>query len=153
MFKNPEFLQVIIDGLNFLATDREVIIYAYVIMPDHIHLVVKGNDLSKHISSFKSYSARRILDALEDHKLWTHLNVFKEAKCKFKKDRTHEFWTEGFHPKQIISSKMMEQKINYIHQNPVKTGLVANEHDWLHSSFNDYYGNSRGLVNIRLFDG
>lgn len=152
-FKKPEFLRIIIDGLNFLVAERKIIIYAYVIMPDHLHLVVKGKDLSKHISSFKSYSARRILDTLEGHKLHTDLSVFKKAKRTFKRDRAHQFWTEGFHPKQIFSVKMMEQKINYIHLNPVKAGLVVYEHDWLYSSYNDYYGNSKGLVKIKLFDG
>jgi|AntRauTorckE6833_2_1112554.scaffolds.fasta_scaffold00420_12 REP element-mobilizing transposase RayT len=153
VFEQEEFAQIITEGLNFLVNEREVDIYAYIIMPDHIHVIAKGINLGKHFSSFKSYSARRIIDSIERNKMHDLLNAFKEAKRKFKKDRTHQFWAEGFHPKQIFNTDVMRQKISYIHYNPVKVGLVTHPKIWKNSSFGDYEGKTSGLVKIKLFTG
>ncbi|MFD2532915.1 REP-associated tyrosine transposase [Gracilimonas halophila] len=152
VFEQVEFAQIITDGLNFLVDERDIDIYAYVIMPDHIHIIAKGKNLGKHVSSFKSYSARRIIDSLERNKMRYFLNAFKEAKRKFKKDQTHQFWAEGYHPKQIFNTDVMKQKIGYIHYNPVKAGLAAHPKTWKNSSFGNYNGKTSGSVKINLFN-
>lgn len=148
-----EFRYIIIDGLNFLSRQRGINIYGYVIMLNHIHLIAQGQNLSKCISGFKSFSARQIIDSLieEGDKFW--LNRLKTAKVNIKTDREYQLWTEGFHPKQVFSDKVMEQKLNYIHYNPVKAGLVKFESEWVYSSFGDYYGSSAGSVDIVLYQG
>jgi REP element-mobilizing transposase RayT len=153
IFKDKSCCEVIIDGLNFLIGERGIRIHAYVIMPDHIHIISQGKDLGKHISGFKSYAARRIIDLLEAQNNEAWLQRFKYKGPRSRKDREHQIWMEGFHPKQIMSAKVMEQKIYYIHYNPVKAGLVESESDWLYSSYGDYDGNSSGLVEIDGFRG
>ncbi|MEX0722760.1 MAG: transposase [Gracilimonas sp.] len=153
IFDEKEYAQIIIDGLNFLVNEKEIKIYAYVIMKNHLHLILQGNDLGKHFAQFKSYSARRILDSLETKKVDGLLQSFREAKKAFKTDRKHQFWAEGFHPKQVFSADVMRQKIRYIHYNPVKAGFVKEDTDWKHSSSSDYSGNSPGLVKVTLFAG
>ena len=140
LFRDQKIIAMITDGLAFLIKDRNIQIYAYVIMPDHIHLIAEGKELSKHVSSFKSFSARQIIDYLISQGRTHELSTFRNLKLAHKKDREHQVWSEGFHPKQISSDEMMEQKINYIHHNPVKAGLVANELDWQHSSARFYAG-------------
>lgn len=123
-------------------------------MPNHIHLIAKGNFLGKHISSFKSYSARRIIDYLITGEDYKSLNQLKAGKLSHKRDREHQLWTEGFHPKMIYSAEVMEQKIEYIHYNPVKAGLVKSMDDWIYSSYRDYNSSSTpGLVHVELFAG
>ncbi|MDR9419950.1 REP-associated tyrosine transposase [Gracilimonas sp.] len=153
LFKEKRFINVIIDGLNFLSRERNISIYAYVIMPNHLHFISQGRNLSKYVSSFKSFAARQSIDKLkeEENEFW--LDRLKEARVNTKIDREYQLWTEGFHPKQIFSSKVMEQKINYIHYNPVTAGLVEKESDWLYSSYGDYYGNSTRFVDIERYRG
>lgn len=137
---------LVFQGLDFLVKERQIKIYAYVIMPDHIHIIAKGKDLAKHISSFKSYTARQIINELKKEKHEYLLIIFRQAKLKHKTDREHQVWSEGFHPKQISSDSVMRQKISYIHYNPVKAGLVLNELDWKYSSAGFYNDDSCDLA-------
>ncbi|GAB5410068.1 MAG: hypothetical protein BalsKO_24330 [Balneolaceae bacterium] len=147
---DAELRSIIIEGFRFLIEKRNLKMYAYVIMPDHIHCLMEGKDLAKHISSFKSFTARRIIDYLKNQKSNTELLALRNAKLAHKKDREYQVWTEGFHPKQIISDKMMEQKISYIHYNPVRAGLATKELDWENSSAGFYSGKSSKL-SLTLF--
>ncbi len=142
---NPKINSIIIDGLRFLIKERSIRLYAYVIMPDHIHFIAEGKDLAKHVSSFKSFTARRIIDHLEEENFEDTLASLRNNKLKHKIDREYQLWSEGFHPKQISSDLIMEQKINYIHHNPVKAGLVATELDWEYSSARFYIDGSSNL--------
>ncbi len=147
LFLNPEISSIITDGLQFLIKERNIKVYACVIMPDHIHFISEGTDLAKHISSFKSFTARSIVDYLTRENRSKELIVLRNQKLAHKTDREYQIWTEGFHPKQISSDQIMEQKVNYIHYNPVKAGLVANQLDWEYSSAEFYSG---GLSNLNL---
>lgn len=142
IFSNQTNIDIVLDGLRFLIEQRDVEIYAFVLMPNHIHMIAKGDSLGLKISSFKSYSARCIIDALKLNKDFFLLDYFKNEKLLHKRDREHQVWQEGFHPKLISSNDMMNQKVNYIHYNPVKAGLVNFEIDWEYSSAKFYKGDS-----------
>lgn len=75
------------------------------------------------------------------------LNQFKFYKPDHKKKSNYQVWQEGFHPQQITSGEMLRQKIEYIHYNPVRIGLVARPEDWLYSSARNYAG-LQGLMEI-----
>jgi REP element-mobilizing transposase RayT len=119
-------------------------------MPDHIHLIAEGKDLGKHISSFKSFTARQIINTLESENKVYELDALEKAKLAHKTDRKYQVWTEGFHPKQIRTDQMMNQKIEYIHYNPVKANLISKELAWEHSSAQYYIGEDCSL-SLTLF--
>ena len=150
LFLDPKISSLITDGLHFLTKERNIKLYAYVIMPDHIHFIAEGINLAKHISSFKSFTARSIVDYLTRENRLKELIVLRNQKLAHKTDRKYQVWTEGFHPKQISSDQMMERKISYIHYSPVKAGLIANELQWQHSSAGFYSGEPSGL-SLTLF--
>ena len=54
---------------------------------------------------------------------------------------------EGFHPQQIVSEEMLHQKVNYLHHNPVRIGVVEQPEDWVYSSAGDYAG-GKGLIEL-----
>lgn len=135
-----EYSSIVMQGLQFLIQERNITIYSFVIMPDHIHFIAEGKDLGKHISSFKSFTARQIINTLEAENKIYELGVLEKAKLVHKIDRKYQVWTEGFHPKQIDTDQMMIQKIEYIHHNPVKAELVTDELACVHSSAQFYNG-------------
>lgn len=147
---DPQLRVIIEEGFRFMIKKRSIRMYAYVIMPDHIHCIVEGKDLAKHISNFKSFSARQIIDTLEQQNRIPELTSLRDSKLAHKVDREYQVWTEGFHPKQITSDFIMEQKIAYIHYNPVKAELVSSELDWEHSSAR-FYSNGDYELPLRLF--
>ncbi len=109
-------------------------------MENHLHFVASGGDLAKDVGMFKSYTARKIIDWLEERHIKTLLHHFKWEKAAHKKDREYQVWQEGSHPQQIQNDEMMWQKIEYIHNNPVARSYVDDPLHWRHSSARSYAG-------------
>ena len=143
----PEPKAIIIDSLRFLQDENSLTIFAYVIMEDHLHLICQADNLSAEIGRFKSYTARHIIDLLIEEGNIGVLSELKTKKLDHHKDSIHQFWQEGSHPQQIQGRKMMVQKIEYIHNNPVRCGYVDQPVHWRYSSARNYSG-SDGVLNV-----
>jgi REP element-mobilizing transposase RayT len=150
LFADPGVAAIVLDGLEFLQTRRQVTLYAYVLMENHLHIVIGGDELSEKIRHFKSYSAKKILNLLKQKCRTRLLQQLANAKLNHKTTSTYQVWQEGFHPKQIVGDAMMTQKIEYIHNNPVKRGYVDRPEDWRYSSARDYVGQP-GLIPVTLY--
>jgi len=92
----------------------------------------------RKIGHFKSFTARKIIDYLRDNKIEAILKQLRFHKLKHKKDRTYLLWQEGSHPKLIQCEKMMIQKMEYTHYNPVKRGYVDDPIHWRYPSARNY---------------
>jgi len=147
VFVHPKFTQIILDSLDFMQTENRLILCAYVIMENHLHLIAGSSDLGKEIGDFKSFTARRIIDCLESTGPSPLLRELSSAKRAHKKDRQYQLWQEGSHPKHVQGNEMMRQKIDYIHNNPVRRGYVDNPVDWRYSSARNYTG-KQGLLKV-----
>lgn len=146
LFIDPAVVQIILDSLSFLQKEKRILIYSYVIMENHLHLIASSQDLSKEIGDFKSFTARRIVDLYKEHNPQI-LKKLSMAKKSFKDDRDYQIWQEGFHPKEIQSEEMMRQKVEYIHFNPVRRGYIDEPEQWRYSSARSYAG-KRGLIDV-----
>ncbi|NBC03395.1 MAG: transposase [Bacteroidetes bacterium] len=151
LFANPEIAQFILDGFQFLQESKNVDLYAYVIMENHIHFIAAHDDLPKKLKIFKSYMARQIIDFLVEGNYHRLLKQIKRAKLQHKNQSKYQVWQEGYHPKQITTPEMMIQKIEYIHNNPVKRGYVDKPEHWRYSSAHNYLG-LEGLIPIKLYE-
>lgn len=140
LFKDEFLRQILIDSLTHLQKEKRLTIYAYVIMPDHVHLIASSNNLSKEIGDFKSFTARAIIDLLTKRQSKDILAQLRHYKLRHKKKSTYQVWQEGSHPQVIQGQKMMRQKIDYIHYNPVEAGYVDDPLDWKYSSARNYEG-------------
>lgn len=147
LFSNPEIARNLLDSLCFLVECRRITLFAYVIMENHLHLIAAASNLSAEIARFKSFTARKSIDYyLECGDEFT-LKQLAFHKRKHKTDRPYQFWQEGSHPQQIVDEAVMEQKLNYLHNNPVRRGYVDLPEQWRYSSARDYAGMA-GLVPV-----
>ena|SRR5690606_23815332 len=149
VFTSEKYFKILTDTIKFYQKENDLKVYAYVIMPNHFHLVMSSAEVSKTIASIKKYSAKRIIDELKADNNIELLDKFKELRKDYKTTSKHQVWQEGFHPQLINSEEMFEQKINYIHYNPVKKGLVTEIEDWKYSSAIDYYTDLKGFLEIK----
>jgi REP element-mobilizing transposase RayT len=140
IFSQPEFVQIILESWKHLQTQRNVKIFAYVILENHLHWIASGEDLSKHVGNFKSFTARRIIDRMHERRFETLLGELKYYKLRHKIDQAFQLWQEGSHPEQIQNDEMMWQKIEYIHNNPLRRGYVDDPTHWRYSSARNYAG-------------
>ena len=77
------------------------------------------------------------------------MNIYTTKKRNKTYANKSQFWTHENHTEHIYSNKFIEQKLNYIHQNPVRAGIVANENDYLYSSAVNYSG-GKGVLDVEL---
>lgn len=151
VFTRPDAVEIIFQSLRYLQQGEQLMVYAYVVMENHLHLVVAGPDLPKLLARFKSYTARQIIDTLSAHRECGLLNQLAAAKAVYKTDRPYQLWQEGSHPQLIQNDEMMRQKLEYIHHNPVRRGYVEVPEHWMYSSARDYAGGAGPLSVVKVW--
>ena len=157
VFTRKEFKLEIVDSMNYCIREKGLIIYAWVIMSNHVHVIWQAKDgyqLSPIIRDFKKFTAKRIISLIEEgnesRKVWM-LKKFEFAGKRLKRISKYKFWKDDNHAVYLdpLWPDMVDQKLNYIHNNPVKAMLVYEPHQYVFSSAIDYIG-EKGLVEIEL---
>ena len=142
IFEQAQCRDIIIDNLGFYQERGDFTIIAYVVMPNHIHIVVnvkKNLSVSLCIGNFKRITSRQISKHLHDtgnHALIKRLLIAAEQEPA----KDTKIWKPRFDSFVLNNIDTLNQKIQYIHNNPVKAGLVENPNDWPYSSASSYSG-------------
>src|SRR6266542_218614 len=145
VFTRSRYSDIVIENLKYCQENKGLVIYAYVIMSNHIHLLLQSesDDLSGILRDFKSYTSKKLLESIENdtesRKEWM-LFMFKRAAIKHKRNTVYQFWTHENHAEIIYSEKFIRQKIDYIHNNPARAKIVQHPEDYLYSSARSYAG-------------
>ena len=147
IFTRVETAQIVLDSFKHLQKSDNLKIYAYVILENHLHIIASSDDLSKSMQKFKSFTAKEILHYLQQQNAKTILDQLAFYKKAHKIETSYQLWQEGIHPKRIQDEAMMIERINYIHQNPLKRGYVDEAKHWRYSSARDYE-DIEGLLEI-----
>ena len=148
VFVNEKYFDIMINTMKHYQQKNNLLIYAYVFMENHFHMIISHEDVSKIMQSAKKYSAKEIIKNLRLDKNEIILKTFRDSKPEYKITSRHQVWQESFHPQEITSYEMLKQKIEYIHYNPVRKKLVSKSEDWKFSSAVDYYTDRKGLLDI-----
>lgn len=155
VFTRKIYKDIVIDCFNFCIINKGMMLYGYVIMSNHIHLVVQSEEgkLSALIRDFKKFTARTILEKIrsvpESRREWM-LARFKKATESHSRNTNYQFWQYGNHAEEIYSAKFLWSKLDYIHLNPVKAGIVSKASDYVYSSASNYVGKESVLKSIVL---
>lgn len=152
LFSDPEIAQFVLNGLEYMQESKNVEVYAFVLMENHVHLIARDEELIQTIQNFKSFTAHQIIDFLKNRNRYRMLQQLKRGKLRHKNQSHYQIWQEGYHPKQITTPEMMIQKIEYIHDNPVKRGYVDVPEHWRYSSARNYL-DKESLIAITLYGG
>jgi putative transposase len=147
LFSRPALAQIVLDSMGYLHNHDRLIFHAYVLLENHLHFIGSSSDFASEVKKFKSFTARGIIDSLQRSGSEFYLKQLEFFKKRHKEDQTYQLWQEGFHPEAIISDPMLKQKIEYIHNNPVKRGFVDGPEQWRYSSARQYNGDE-GLVPV-----
>ncbi len=140
VFTRPQTVDIILNALQYRQQHNSWKVYGYVILENHLHLVVQADDLLAELPLFKSYTARQLIDYLKEcqaERVLKQMAFFRKA---HKLDREYQCWEEGSHPQLIQNAEMLRQKLDYIHFNPVKRGYVDKPEHWRYSSARNYAG-------------
>ena len=134
----------IIDSLRYCQQQKGLEIYAYVLMPSHLHMICRakeGFELSNIMRDFKKFTSKKIIQNIqnepESRREWL-LDLFSKACEHLKREQEYKVWQDGYHAEEISSNAFIYQKLNYIHKNPVKDRVVEKPEDYLFSSARNY---------------
>jgi len=149
-FTDADAFTIITDSLTFCRHNKGLRPYAYVVLENHLHLVAEAPDLARTIQSFKRHTSRKLLQWAETkNKTWL-INQFAYFRKKYKYTSVHQVWQEGVHPEFIQGDNMLQQKIEYIHANPVRRGYVDAPEHWRYSSARNYTLDDHAVLEIDL---
>lgn len=143
IFTRPSYRDLIIESLNFCRRNKGLEIYAYVIMSNHLHLVVRSNEnsLSNTIRDFKKFTTKQIINTIqtepESRREWM-LVIFGKAGKSNLNNKNYQVWRQDNHTIELYTNSVIDQKINYIHMNPVRAGIVEKAEDYIYSSARNY---------------
>ncbi|HEY3387654.1 MAG TPA: transposase, partial [Saprospiraceae bacterium] len=145
IFSRRIYRDILLDSLRYCRAEKGLQIWGYALMTNHIHSILraKAGNLPSIVQSIKRHTASKILKAIqevpESRQDWM-LKRFEFAARKNSRDSFYQFWNHNNHAELIDTHAFFEQKLNYIHQNPVRAGWVEKPEDWLYSSMRNYMG-------------
>lgn len=151
--------QLLIKSLDYCQKYKGLEIYAYVIMPSHIHLLckaVEGFILSDIIRDFKKHTSKQIVRTIQEYpesrREWM-LEYFSKSCAHLKRSQQYKVWQDGYHAEIANSNWFIKQKIDYIHNNPVVDRIVFCPEDYIFSSARNYAGldNELDIVLLQVF--
>jgi putative transposase len=155
VFIRNEYKEILLDSLRFCQKEKGLEIYAWCIMTSHVHLIIGTNKekLENIMRDFKSHTSRTLKKAIknniqESRKAWM-LWLMERAGAKNSNNQSFQFWQQDNHTVELWDNYMMEQKLNYTHENPVTAGIVSKPEDYIYSSARDYAG-EKGLLEIKF---
>jgi len=150
VFTRSTYVEILLESLKYCQENKGLEIYAWVIMSNHCHLIVRAEqeNLSDVIRDLKKFTSKKIMKAIEENpkesrKQWLSKVLRYQGKIWF--------WKEGYHGEEIFSQDFYDTKVGYIHNNPVRAGMVEKEEEYLWSSAGDFYGVRKGYLNLHYF--
>jgi len=160
VFTRKECKKIIIDALKYCQENKGLVINAFVIMSNHIHMIIRAKEetsgLSDIIRDFKRFTAKSLLQFLLESKKesrsdWMKI-VFSFYARFNKRNSKYQFWKQNNQPNILLHPKFIAQKLNYIHNNPVEAEIVDKAEHYKFSSAHDYVNRNEGLVDIEIID-
>jgi putative transposase len=155
LFRSERLARHFVDGFRELRIELEFALIGWVLMPDHFHVLLRSDPADATtliVQQLKQRSAFRILRELKEHAehVWCAKILVRLHLPETVHDHsTYRVWQRRFHPFNVYTEKKREEKINYMHNNPVKRGLVHHPGEWPWSSWRFYY---RGDVSLLAMD-
>lgn len=157
VFTRREYRDIFLDSLRYCQKNKGLEVCAYCIMTSHVHLIIGRHGepaLEGIIRDIKKYTAVKIIEAIrknpqesrKEFLLW----LFERAGTKNSNNTKYQFWQQHNHPIELATNEMIDQRLNYLHNNPVEAGIVLSPEDYLYSSAINYAGLPETLIDVIL---
>jgi REP element-mobilizing transposase RayT len=150
VFFKEKYILVLIENLKYYREQHDFKLIAYVIMPEHIHLIIwllGKSTISDVMKDFKKYSSVRIREELYAEGNKKLISIFRNCARGYK-GQDFKLWMDRFDRVAIYTPRVLKQKIDYIHLNPVRRNLVKDILDWKYSSARNYYLNDHSVIKV-----
>src|SRR5690606_10766785 len=152
VFTRIEYKNILLNSLAFCQKEKGMQIIAWCIMTNHMHLIfrsINGERPEMLLGDFKRFTSKALVKAISENPKESRkeslLASFRNAGNKISNVSRYQFWRHDNKPIELWSNKVIQEKIDYVHNNPVEAGIVYRPTDYLYSSAMDY-ADERGLL-------
>jgi REP element-mobilizing transposase RayT len=155
LFIRPVYCDILDESLNYCIKEKALSVHAYVYMSSHIHLIVTAPDgeLQNIVRDFKKFTSKKLIEAIKEYpesrREWL-LRKFSFEAITTGRAKNYKLWQDGFHPVILDTLEKIEQRIKYIHYNPVEAQIVFQEHDYVNSSYRNYEEDNTVFCNVSV---
>ncbi|WP_266204174.1 REP-associated tyrosine transposase [Pontibacter kalidii] len=157
VFTRPVYKHIMVDALRFCQEKKGLKLYAWVLMSNHLHLIAAAEEdrsLSDILRDFKQFTSRKIVATIqeepESRRQWM-LHRFEFNAHLSTKVRHYKVWQDGNEAKELLSNSIIDQKLEYIHLNPVRAEWVDEPEHYRYSSAANY-ADLPGLLEVEWLD-
>lgn len=152
------YKDILIESFRYCQQNKDLVLNAFVIMTNHVHLIASAGNkeytLSDIVRDFKKFTHKNMMlviqSDVESRRLWM-LHQFRYYGNRNSKNEEYQVWTNSNHPEECFSVDFTRNKLEYIHQNPVRAGIVFREEDYVYSSAANYAG-EKGVLDVEILD-
>ncbi len=156
LFTRKVYKDILIGSLQYCRENKGLIVNAFVIMSNHMHVMLRATlekyTLSDIVRDFKKFTHTTMMPVIqsdrESRRLWM-LHQFKYYGKRNSRNEGYQTWTNNNHPEECFSEKFTRTKLDYIHDNPVRAGIVLNPEDYVYSSAANYVG-KKGIMDVEV---
>lgn len=157
VFTRPAYKDIVVDSLRFCQEMKDLNIYSWCLMTNHLHMIIntRGRKLSHTMRDMKQFTAKRILEAIENNKQesrreWLLWHFERAGRYRAGNDK-YQFWQHGNHPLYLTNRDIAFRALHYTHFNPVEAGFVEHPEQWKYGSAQNYAG-LPGLLDVILLE-
>jgi putative transposase len=155
VFTRDIYRDILLDSIRYCQKNKGLKIHAWVLMPNHLHLIcsfAEGFDGGRVLRDMKSFTAMKLIDAIinnpQESRCQWMLDTFEKEGLHSSSNQRYMFWQHENHPFLLENTFLYDQKLNYLHENPVRAGFVSEAGHWKYSSAPDYFATGQGLLDI-----
>lgn len=159
VFTRSAYKEIFVESLRHCQEHKGLELFGWCLMTNHAHLLARateGHRLSDIVRDLKKFTSRQLVKAIEENgqesrREWL-LSMFRNAGAHNPSNTTYQFWRQDNHPIECFTAKVLQQKLDYIHNNPVVEGIVQYPEQYIYSSAS-VYADGPGLLNVERIDG
>jgi len=153
LFTRKRYKDIMVDALKYGQTSKGLEIYAWCLMPSHLHMICRSNSqnsVADIMRDLKGHTSKQLIRSIteenESRTEWM-LERFEKACAHLKRGQKYKIWQNGYHAKELTGNAFIYQKLKYIHMNPVEAGIVEKFEDYLYSS-GPNYADKDGMLDV-----
>ncbi|TRX62032.1 transposase [Fulvivirga sp. M361] len=158
LFSRQIYKDIFMDSLRFCVENKGLVLHAFVVMTNHVHLIAsskEGIKLTNVIRDLKRFTASEIYEAVrkepgESRRNWLIWLLDSQGE-RSSSNVNYKVWLHENHPVMLDTNGLIDQKLNYLHQNPVKAGICFTAEDYVYSSAANYAGET-GIMDVVFLD-
>ena len=157
VFIRKEYKDIFVDSLRYCQQQKGLEVCAYCIMSSHVHMIIGRHSepsLEAIIRDIKKFTANKIIEAIrtnpQESRRELLLWLFEKAGKENNNNTHYQFWQQNNHPVELATNEMIDQRLDYIHNNPVEAGIVLSPEHYLYSSAVNYAGLPEKLIDVIL---